>query len=231
MEKIVDVKNLIKIYHDKVDTPALNGIDLELEKGFVYAIYGQSGSGKTTLLNILGGIDYPTSGKVIIGGEDISQLNQKELANFRNKKIGFIFQFHYLISEFTVLENILMPYFIFKNKIDINIKRKAQELADIVNIDNVLEKYPDYISGGQRQRAAICRALINDPYIVLADEPTGNLDSQNTEIVIDLFFKINKIKKTTFIIVTHDEQIANKCHKKIQLKDGRIINISENKNI
>lgn len=231
MEKIIKVKNLIKIYHDKVDTPALNGIDLELEKGFVYSIYGQSGSGKTTLLNILGGLDSPTSGKVVIGGQDISSLNQRELADFRNKKIGFIFQFHYLISEFTVLENILMPYFISKNKVDDQIIKRAKELADIVNIEDTLEKYPDYISGGQRQRAAICRALINDPDIVLADEPTGNLDSQNTEIVIDLFFKINKIKKTTFIIVTHDEQIANKCRKKIQLKDGRIINIFENKNI
>lgn len=231
MKKIIEVKNLIKIYHDKVDTPALNGIDLELEKGFVYSIYGQSGSGKTTLLNILGGLDSPTSGKVIIGGQDISQLNQKELADFRNKKIGFIFQFHYLISEFTVLENILMPYFISKNKIDDEIIKRAKELADIVNIEDTLEKYPDYISGGQRQRAAICRALINDQDIVLADEPTGNLDSQNTEIVIDLFFKINKIKKTTFIIVTHDEQIANKCKKKIQLKDGKIINVFDNKNI
>ncbi|MCX7589826.1 MAG: ABC transporter ATP-binding protein [Patescibacteria group bacterium] len=230
MEKIIQIKNLIKIYHDKVDTLALNNINLELEKGFVYAIYGQSGSGKTTLLNILGGLDSMTSGEVIINNQNISKLNQEELALFRNKKIGFIFQFHYLISEFTILENILMPHLINHEKINDNLIQKAKNLANIVNIEDILEKYPDFVSGGQRQRAAICRALINDPDIVLADEPTGNLDSKNTEIVIDLFFKINKLKKTTFLIITHNEKIANRCKKKIELKDGKIINIIENKN-
>ena len=227
MKKIIEVKNLVKIYHDKVDTLALNDISFDLEEGKVYAIYGQSGSGKTTLLNILGGLDSPTSGKVIVDGEDISKLNYKELALFRNKKIGFIFQFHYLISEFTILENILMPFFIGKDKADYEIiKNKAIEFAKITDIEDVLYKYPDYVAGGQRQRAAICRALINDPKIVLADEPTGNLDSKNTEIIVNLFLKINKLKNTTFVIVTHNEKISNYCSKRIELKDGKIEKIT-----
>ncbi len=229
MDKILIVKNVVKYYHDKVDTLALNNVSFDLEKGIVCSIYGQSGSGKTTLLNLLGGLDSFDSGEIIVDNQNISKLNDDELSFFRNQKIGFIFQFHYLISEFTILENILMPYLILNKKTNKEIINKAKELADIVNIEDVLEKYPDYISGGERQRAAICRALINDPSIILADEPTGNLDSKNTEIVMDLFLKINKIKKTTFIIVTHDEKIAYKSQKIIELKDGQIVSIRENK--
>jgi lipoprotein-releasing system ATP-binding protein len=230
MAKIIIVKNLTKIYEGKISTLALDNINLEIEDGYIYSIYGQSGSGKTTMLNMLGCLDSPTSGEIIIDNQNIHNLDQKDLADFRNKKIGFIFQFHYLIQEFNILENILMPFFISKNKIK-NIseaKNKAIELAKITEIEDILFKYPDYVSGGQRQRAAICRALINEPKIVLADEPTGNLDSKNTDIIINLFIKINKIKKTTFIIVTHNEKIANYCKEKIELKDGRIISITKN---
>ncbi|GIW67680.1 MAG: lipoprotein-releasing system ATP-binding protein LolD [Candidatus Parcubacteria bacterium] len=230
MNKIIIVKNLTKIYEDKVPTLALDNINLEIEDGYVYSIYGQSGSGKTTLLNMLGCLDSPTSGEIIIDNQNINNLDQKELADFRNKKIGFIFQFHYLIPEFNILENILMPFYISKSKIkNVNeAKSKAIELAKITDIEDILFKYPDYVSGGQRQRAAICRALINEPKIVLADEPTGNLDSKNTEIIINLFMKINKIKKTTFLIVTHNEKIANNCKEKIELRDGKIFNITKN---
>ncbi|MCS7183933.1 MAG: ABC transporter ATP-binding protein [Patescibacteria group bacterium] len=228
-EKLLKIKNLTKIYDGKTETIALKNINLELDGGYVYSIYGQSGSGKTTLLNILGGLDKPTEGEVYIANEEISKLNDRELSIFRNKKIGFIFQFHYLLSEFNVLENIIMPSLIESDFKDLRVKKeKVKELAKILEIENILKKYPDHISGGQRQRVAICRALINDPEIVLADEPTGNLDSKNTEIVIDLFFKLNKIRGTTFIIVTHNENIANRCKKKIMLKDGEIIKIEEN---
>ncbi|GIW65514.1 MAG: lipoprotein-releasing system ATP-binding protein LolD [Candidatus Parcubacteria bacterium] len=230
MNKIIIVKNLTKIYEGKISTLALDNINLEIEDGYVYSIYGQSGSGKTTLLNMLGCLDSPTSGEIIIDNQNINNLDQKELADFRNKKIGFIFQFHYLIPEFNILENILMPFYISKSKIkNVNeAKSKAIELAKITDIEDILFKYPDYVSGGQRQRAAICRALINEPKIVLADEPTGNLDSKNTEIIINLFMKINKIKKTTFLIVTHNEKIANNCKEKIELRDGKIFNITKN---
>lgn len=229
MENIAQLKNVIKIYDGKVKTLALNNVNLDIEKGIVCAIYGQSGSGKTTLLNILGGLDKPTSGEVIIDGHNIANLNPDELAIFRNEKIGFIFQFHYLISELNILENIITPVFIgrqtYHYKEAIN---KAKELASILEIENILNKYPDYVSGGQRQRIAICRALINEPDLVLADEPTGNLDSKNTEIVIELFFRLNNLKKTTFIIVTHDLNIAKKCKKMIEIKDGQIVKIIEN---
>ncbi len=230
MSKIIIIKNLTKIYEDKISTLALDNINLEIEEGNIYSIYGQSGSGKTTLLNMIGCIDSPTSGEIIIDNQNVHHLNQKDLADFRNKKIGFIFQFHYLIAEFNILENILMPFYISKNKFENfeKIKSRAIELAKITEIEDILFKYPDYVSGGQRQRAAICRALINEPKIVLADEPTGNLDSKNTEIIINLFIKINKIKKTTFLIVTHNEKIANYCKEKIELKDGKIINITKN---
>jgi len=229
MEKIVQLKNVTKIYEGKIKTLALNNINLEIEKGIVCAIYGQSGSGKTTLLNIMGGLDKPTIGEVIIENNNITNLQPDELAIFRNEKIGFIFQFHYLISELNILENIITPVFIgrktYNYKEAVN---KAKELASILGIENILDKYPDYVSGGQRQRVAICRALINEPELVLADEPTGNLDSKNTELVVELFFRLNNLKKTTFVIVTHDLNIAKKCKKMIEIKDGQIIKIIEN---
>lgn len=229
MEKIVQLKNVTKIYEGKIKTLALNNINLEVEKGIICAIYGQSGSGKTTLLNIMGGLDKPTIGEVIIENNNITNLQPDELAIFRNEKIGFIFQFHYLISELNILENIITPVFIgrktYNYKEAVN---KAKELASILGIENILDKYPDYVSGGQRQRVAICRALINEPELVLADEPTGNLDSKNTELVVELFFRLNNLKKTTFVIVTHDLNIAKKCKKMIEIKDGQIIKIIEN---
>lgn len=223
-EELIKLVNVSKIY-DNGKTIALDNVNLVLPEHKMIAIYGQSGSGKTTLLNLIGALDKPTKGEVYIDGRDILKLNQNELANLRNKKIGFVFQFHYLISEFTVLENIILPALIYKKNIRINeIKEKAINLAKFLEIDNVLNKYPDFISGGQRQRAAICRALINNPKIVLADEPTGNLDSKNTEKVFNLFLNLNKEYKTTIIIITHNQEIADKCDIKIELKDGKVIN-------
>lgn len=229
MEKIIQLKNVTKIYEGKIKTLALNNINLEIEKGIVCAIYGQSGSGKTTLLNIIGGLDKPTIGEVIIKNNNITNLQPDELAIFRNEKIGFVFQFHYLISELNILENIIAPVFIrrktYNYKEAVN---KAKELASVLEIENILDKYPDYVSGGQRQRAAICRALINEPELVLADEPTGKLDSKNAELVVELFFRLNNLKKTSFVIVTHDLNIAKRCKKMIEIKDGQIIKIIEN---
>lgn len=226
MKKIIQLKNVTKIYEGKIKTLALNNINLEIEKGIVCAIYGQSGSGKTTLLNIIGELDKPTIGEVIIENNNITNLQPDELAIFRNEKIEFVFQFHYLISELNVLENIIAPVFIERKTYNYKeALNKAIKLASILEIENILDKYPDYVSGGQRQRAAICRALINEPELILADEPTGNLDSKNAELVVELFFRLNNLKKTSFVIVTHDLNIAKRCKKMIEIKDGQIIKI------
>jgi lipoprotein-releasing system ATP-binding protein len=197
-------------------------LDLEFERGSFNAIIGQSGSGKSTLLNIIGALDNPTSGKVVIDGIDITKKNQKELSTIRNKTIGFIFQFHYLLPEFTAYENVLMPYWMNNMNPPNEIIDKANYLMEKMGLKDVKDKPSTNISGGQQQRTAIARSLINNPPIVLADEPTGNLDSENTKTVYDLLREINKEFKTTFILVTHDQRVAQMADRIIELKDGKI---------
>lgn len=224
MPKIVELKKINKIYGEKTPNPTqvLFDLDLSFEEKSFNSIIGQSGSGKSTLLNILGTLDKATSGHVLINGKDTQKMGKDELSNLRNESIGFIFQFHYLLPEFTALENVLMPYRITKKPITKEILDRANELLEIVGLTKVKNNLAINMSGGQQQRVAIARALVNNPKIILADEPTGNLDSDTTEQVYDLLREINKKFETTFIIITHDRHIAEKADRIIEIKDGRI---------
>ena len=224
MAKILELKNINKIYGDKVKTQVLHDINLSFEESSFNSIIGESGSGKSTLMNIMGTLDKATSGQVIIEGKDVTNLNKNQLASLRNETIGFIFQFHYLLPEFTVLENILMPYRIKNKKVNKEILDRANELIDIVGLSKVKNNKSTDLSGGQQQRTAIARALINKPRIILADEPTGNLDSETTENIYNLLKSINEEYKSTFVIITHDNRIAEKTDRIIEIKDGRIEN-------
>jgi lipoprotein-releasing system ATP-binding protein len=219
---VLKLEKVNKIYGTVVKTQALTDLDLEFEKGSFNAIIGQSGSGKSTLLNIIGALDTPTSGKIAINGVEISKKKQKELSAIRNKTIGFIFQFHYLLPEFTAFENVLMPYWLNSMKPSKEIIKKANYLMDKMGLSEVKNKLSTNISGGQQQRTAIARSLINNPPIILADEPTGNLDSENTQTVYELLREINKEFGTTFILVTHDQRVAEMADRIIELKDGKI---------
>ncbi|MGL5767205.1 MAG: ABC transporter ATP-binding protein [Sarcina sp.] len=220
---VLQLKNINKIYGDKVKTQVLFDINLEIEEGEFVSIIGQSGSGKSTMLNILGTLDSPTSGEIYINGTRTDKMNKNQIAEVRNKDLGFIFQFHYLLPEFTVMENVLMPYMLSGQKITKEIKERAEELLEIVNLSKVKNNKATDLSGGQQQRGAIARALINNPKIILADEPTGNLDSKTTDDIYDLLRDINKKFKTTFVIITHDQKIANKADRVITVGDGKII--------
>lgn len=222
MDDIIELKEINKIYGDKVKTQVLYDVSLSFAKGSFNSIIGASGSGKSTMMNIMGTLDQPSSGQVIIGGNETSKMNKNDLAVLRNETIGFIFQFHYLLPEFTALENVLMPYRIKSNKPSKEILEKANELMDLVGLSKVKNNLANNMSGGQQQRTAIARALINSPQIVLADEPTGNLDSDSTEGVYQILRDINETLKTTFVVITHDRRIAEKTDRIIEIKDGRI---------
>lgn len=223
MDNIVELRNIKKIYGDKVKTQVLFDLNLSIEKGSFNSIIGQSGSGKSTLLNILGTLDRPTDGEIVINGVNTKSMNANQLAKLRNETLGFIFQFHYLLPEFTALENVLMPYRIMGKKIDDKVMERANELIELVGLSKVKNNLATQMSGGQQQRTAIARSLMNNPSIILADEPTGNLDSDTTEQIYDLMRKINKKYNTTFIIITHDQHVAEKTDRIIEVKDGRII--------
>lgn len=224
MANILELKNINKIYGEKIKTQVLFDINLGFEESSFNSIIGASGSGKSTLMNIMGTLDKATSGEVIIDGKNISNMNKNQLASLRNETIGFIFQFHYLLPEFTVLENILMPYKIKHNKVTKEALNRANDLIEIVGLGKVRNNKATDISGGQQQRAAIARSLINNPRIILGDEPTGNLDSETTETVYDLLKEINKEFKSTFIVITHDKRVAEKADRIIEIKDGKVNN-------
>jgi lipoprotein-releasing system ATP-binding protein len=222
MADIIQLKNINKIYGDKIKTQVLFDVNLSFEAQSFNSIIGESGSGKSTLMNIIGTLDMPTSGDVLINGVDTTKLTKNQLAALRNETIGFVFQFHYLLPEFTVLENVLMPYQIKHGKITAAARKQADKLLDIVGLSRVRGNKATDISGGQQQRTAIARALINNPAIMLGDEPTGNLDSMTTETVYELMRNINEEFKTTFVVITHDRRIAEKADRIIEIKDGRI---------
>ncbi|MDI6452321.1 ABC transporter ATP-binding protein [Peloplasma aerotolerans] len=224
MPNIIELKNINKTYGSKTSNPTqvLFDLNLSFEEHTFNSIIGQSGSGKSTLLNILGTLDKATSGDVFINGTNTQEMKKNELSMLRNETIGFIFQFHYLLPEFTALENVLLPYRISKRPITKEVQDRAIELLEIVGLTKVKDNLSINMSGGQQQRVAIARSLINNPKIILADEPTGNLDSDTTEQVYELLREINKKYKTTFIIITHDRHIAEKADRIIEIKDGRI---------
>ena len=221
MNKIIELKNVNKIYKTKVENiHILKNINLAFNKGDFISIQGKSGSGKTSLLNILGLLDEPTDGEIYINGEKIHYRNEKAKTAIRNKKIGFVFQFHYLLNEFTALENVMMPALINKNMNKNEIKKKAKELLALVGLAKRIKHKPMELSGGEKQRVAIARAMINDPDIILADEPTGNLDTETSNIINKLFMKINKETNQSIIIVTHSLELANLATYKYKIENG-----------
>ena len=222
MDKVIKLININKIYGTKVKTQVLFDANLEFEEGSFNSIIGQSGSGKSTLLNIMSTLDKATSGQVFINGVETSNFKNNKLSKLRNETLGFIFQFHYLLPEFTAYENVLMPYRISGKKLTKEVIERAEELLKIVGLTSVKNNLAVNMSGGQQQRVAIARSLINNPKIIFADEPTGNLDSKTTEQVYELLRQINKKYGTTFIIITHDKRIAEKADRIIEIKDGRI---------
>lgn len=199
----------------------LKGINLHIGKGEVVSIVGASGAGKTTLLQILGSLDKPTTGRVYIDGTDLSTLNERDMSDFRNKHIGFVFQFHQLLPEFTALENVMLPALI-GGKSKREAEKEAHELLEFLNLAGRADHKPSEMSGGEKQRVAIARALINHPSVVFADEPSGNLDSHNAEELQRLFFSLREKYGQTFIIVTHDMHLASMCDRMIKIKDGLV---------
>ena len=221
MNKIIELKNVNKIYKTKVENiHILKNINLAFNKGDFISIQGKSGSGKTSLLNILGLLDEPTDGEIYIDGEKIHYKNEKAKTAIRNKKIGFVFQFHYLLNEFTALENVMMPALVNKNMNKNEIKKKAKELLALVGLAKRIKHKPMELSGGEKQRVAIARAMINDPDIILADEPTGNLDTETSNMINELFMKINQERNQSIIIVTHSLELANLAIYKYKIENG-----------
>jgi lipoprotein-releasing system ATP-binding protein len=228
-EVIVETRNLRKTYFGKVSVPVLHGIDMQVRAGEFVAIIGQSGSGKSTLLNILGALDRPTGGEVWIAGVNIATLNDDQLAELRSDTIGFVFQFHYLLDEFTCLENALMPIMIRRGTATRAERDQMIGLLRRVGLGGQLHQTPDTMSGGENQRCAIVRAMANRPRLVLADEPTGNLDSKSTQEVFALMREMNRETGVAFILVTHDDRLARAADRILLIEDGRLreLNLQE----
>lgn len=219
---MISTKNIYKSYGD---VAVLKGVDLEIKKSEIVAIVGPSGAGKTTLLQILGTLDVPDSNEnseLLIQNASLTNKSDKELSDFRNQHIGFIFQFHQLLPEFTALENVCIPAFIAK-KSKKEAEQNAKKLLDFLGLSHRIHHKPNALSGGEQQRVAVARALINNPSIILADEPSGNLDSASAKSLHELFFKLRDEFQQTFVLVTHNESLANMADRKLTMKDGKII--------
>lgn len=221
---MLEVKHVTKVYGEmniENAVVALNDVQLSVKKGEFIAIMGPSGSGKTTLLNIMSGIDTPTAGEVMIHDENLHAMNKEQQAIFRRQQIGFIFQDFNLLDSLTMKDNILLPMILEKKPVD-EMERKFTELVELFDIQLITDKYPHEVSGGQKQRAAVCRSLVNEPSIIFADEPTGNLDSKNAAVVMESLEKIVNQFRTTVLLVTHDVFAASYCNKVLFIKDGAL---------
>ena len=217
---MLEAQNIVKSYTNLM---VLKSISLKVERGSIVSIVGASGAGKSTLLHILGTLDHPDDGNVFINGLNLTQLKGNELAAFRNKNIGFVFQFHNLLPEFTALENVCIPAYFANNKSDKEVISRGMELLELLGISTRKDHKPSEMSGGEQQRTAVARALVNNPAIVFADEPSGNLDSHNAEELHKLFFKLREELGQTFVIVTHNEELADMADTKLEIRDGYII--------
>lgn len=215
---MLEAKNIVKFYGT---LQVLKGIDISIQKKEIVSIVGASGAGKSTLLHIMGTLDKPDGGELFINNSKVDQIKEKELALFRNKHIGFIFQFHNLLPEFTALENACIPGFLGKRD-KVEVEKRAMELLGILGVAKRADHKPSQLSGGEQQRVAVARALINNPSLVLADEPTGNLDSHNAEELHKLFFHLRDTLGQTFVIVTHNEKLAEMADRKLEIVDGKI---------
>ena len=222
MTNAIELQQVEKVYPGPVPTKVLFGIDLAFEPGSFNSVIGASGSGKSTLLNVMSTLDRPTSGKVFLNGTRTDTLKKNALAELRNGTIGFVFQFHYLLPEFTAMENVLLPYRIQNGRVTDEARERAEKLMALMGLTKVKDNPSPKMSGGQQQRTAVARALINRPKIIFADEPTGNLDSESSKTIYRLFRSNNEKLGTTFVIVTHDRRIAEETDRIVEIKDGRI---------
>lgn len=223
MSRIIEVRNLHKSYINGVkELHVLKGVDLIVEKAEVTAVLGPSGAGKSTLLHIIGGLDAPSEGEVCMDGVDIYSLNDRERSKLRNRRIGFVFQFYHLLPEFDALDNVALPLWI-RGENGAVARKRAAEILKSVGLSDRLGHRPNQLSGGEQQRVAIARSLVNDPDLLLCDEPTGNLDSETGKNIIELLWDFNGKRKLTLIIVTHDAEIAKMAQRVLHIKDGRII--------
>lgn len=223
-EKILEAVNIYKEFHDPVTVPVLQDISFSINKSEFVAITGKSGCGKSTLLYILSTMDTDYKGELFIDNESMKNKKDAQLAAIRNQKIGFVFQFHYLLNEFTVLRNVMLPGLKLNQYPAKEVEHRAMEKLTMLGIEKLALKNANQVSGGEKQRVAIARALINDPVIIMGDEPTGNLDKKNSEIVFDIFQQLSTEFKQTLLIVTHDEAFAKKTNRIIEMEDGRIVN-------
>ncbi|HSZ73026.1 MAG TPA: ABC transporter ATP-binding protein [Cytophagaceae bacterium] len=221
-EIVLKATDLVKSYGT---VSVLKGIDIEVTKGEIVSIVGASGAGKSTLLHILGTLDNADGGKVFFNGKDLTSISEKNLAEIRNRHMGFVFQFHNLLPEFTALENVCLPGLIGGKSFAL-LEKRAKELLDYLGVSHRAANKPGTLSGGEQQRVAVARALINQPEIIFADEPSGNLDSQNAEELHRLFFQLSKELKQTFVIVTHNDKLASGSDRKIELKDGLVLRVT-----
>ncbi len=220
---ILEAKNINKYFHDPIRVQVLNNINFSINKGEFVSLTGKSGCGKSTLLYLLSTMDTDYEGQIFIDQEEMPKKNEGFLAKIRNEKIGFVFQFHYLLNEFNVLKNVMLPGLKLNKYSNEEVEHRALEKLKILGIEHLALKKANHVSGGEKQRVAIARALINDPHIIMGDEPTGNLDKKNSDLVFDIFNRLSSEFNQTLLIVTHDPSFADRTHRIIHMEDGRIL--------